>query len=187
MQDFRHVLRARTRDQHDRVDDAFSAMDIQTQDGLRAFLGVHGACFQGMLGVAHSDSSARRMLSDMIARIRVDLHELGGCIEVRATGLTDGVDPLALDYVLEGSRLGSKVLKKRWGAASDPAVLRANAYFSMPSDASRWSQVCFKLGRVPVDTKQAHDITQDVIRLFTLFHDTALSVARTGQPAKETL
>lgn len=186
-QNFRHVLRDQTRGPHDRVDTAISGFDIQSREGLRAFFRMHGACFEAMLLRAEADSASSKMLRDMIFRIRVDLDCLGSSLGVVAFGLPDDIDPLAMDYVLEGSRLGSKVLQKRWSASTDRTVAQARAYFSMPVDKQRWQTVCAKLAEVPLNTTLAHGITLDVECLFTLFQDAALSEARTIRLAKEAL
>ena len=81
----------------------------------------------------------------------------------------DGLDPLAVDYVVAGSRLGLKVLKTRWASSSDPLVRAAGAYFTLQNAAPSWPKVCRALSTVPLDSTRAGAITRDTKRIFDLF------------------
>ena len=88
------------------------------------------------------------------------------------------LDPLAVDYVVAGSRLGLKVLKTRWASSSDPLVRAAGAYFTQPNAAPAWPKVCRALSTVSLDSARAGAITRDTKRIFDLFAATY----RRGKP-----
>ena len=176
---YRHQLRAATRVDHQRVDDLFSALDIARRIDYARFIGVHLAVFEVLRRHLTPTSLTRRQLLAGLAGLQRDLATLGQRrLEVRHTpaehGEAGALDPLAVDYVVAGSRLGLKILKTRWASSSDPLVRAANAYFTMPNAASPWPDVCRALSTVPPGSARAGAITRDTKRIFDLF--AALSV-----------
>lgn len=167
---FRDVLKQQTGPHHARVDDALSGLDIAQPDGLARFLGIHLSCFKAMTAVAADGSETRANLAEMETRIQTDLDRLG---KTKCAGLTPGLsdtDPLALDYMVEGSRLGSQILKRRWAASQDTSVQAANAYFSLEPTAGRWRRVCDDLAAIPAASQRASKITADTCNLFDIFY-----------------
>lgn len=174
---FRTLLKDATRFEHDELDAMFAALDLGHADGFARFVGVHLACFEMMLEQADHGSTSQCLLRDMVDGLTLDADLLGsGRLQTDAK-LEKTPDPLAVDYVVAGSRLGSKVLFKRWAAATDPAVQRANNYFGLDSDASFWRVTCDRLAGIAPDSDRAQEITQDTKMLFELFA-TAFQSAR---------
>lgn len=115
----RTALRTATRSEHDRVDAAFSQYDLASRDGYRRFLlrqarahlPVEAALDAAGAGAAIADWPARKRGD----RIRADLADLG-CADIPEqpfTGFESTAAMLGGLYVLEGSRLGGAVLRKR--------------------------------------------------------------------------
>ncbi|WP_299614540.1 biliverdin-producing heme oxygenase [uncultured Tateyamaria sp.] len=171
--DFRQALKDRTYADHVRVDETLAGFDLQTRDGFAAFLGIHHVCFDAMTSAAINDSHAQSSLRDMQRRIAADLATLGTSYTPMAAAPMDPVDPLAMDYIIEGSRLGSQVLKRNWATSTDALVRDAQAYFAMAPVPGRWRSVCHDLGQVPVQSARADTITTDTRRLFDLFYEVA--------------
>ena len=171
--DFRWVLKEQTAADHDAVDDLLSALDVSSADGLEGFLGVHRACFAAMLPIAVPGDSSMQAMTGMIACIERDLATLGAPCDVSSAVTVGPVDVLACDYVLEGSRLGSKVLRRRWEASEDPRVRAADAYFSITPVSGRWREVCDALSAVAPDSPRAAHIIRDTKSLFALFENVA--------------
>lgn len=108
-----HHLKVQTDAQHMRIDNAFSDIDISARDGLVLFLTVHEACFTAIADVVKDRSNCQAFLTEMMSRIRRDLNILNASpcdVDIPSLGQ---LDQLALDYTIEGSRLGSQVLKRR--------------------------------------------------------------------------
>ena len=89
-----------------------------------------------------------------------------------AAYLPDGVDPLAIAYVIGGSRLGSQVLKRRWSQSDCPKVKGANAYFSMPNEALYWQSVCKDLAKLAPGDPRTDRIVGDTKTIFEMFAKT---------------
>ncbi|MEM6438616.1 MAG: biliverdin-producing heme oxygenase [Pseudomonadota bacterium] len=169
--DFRFVLRDASRARHDRLDRMISVLDLGDAEDFARFADVHAACF-GALGASDGASRAtRRLLSEMIARLSDDLLTLKARPPSARPATPANLDPLAIDYVVEGSRLGSQVLKRRWETSTDPAVRAADRYFGLPADPLGWRATCAALSCLRVDGRRAARVTRDVDALFDLFAD----------------
>ena len=184
---YRHELRAATRVDHQRLDDLFSALDITRRVDYAHFIGVHLAVFEVLEPQLSPASPTCRHLRAGLAGLRRDLATLGQRRpEMRLNTKSErgeaGPDPLAVDYVLAGSRLGLKVLQARWANSPDPLVRAAGAYFTLPNAAPPWQQVCRALSTVPLGSARAGAITRDTKRIFDLF---AAAYRRPGPLATE--
>ncbi len=167
---FRTVLRRATHDDHERVDHMLSQLDITDHGGFGQFLGIHSTCFQAMRDATPEPSIAHAALSDMLLRIGQDLEKLSESAIVGEVPTLAPVDPLALDYVLEGSRLGTRVLKTQWMETADARVTQADRYFSMVTDAGRWREVCETLSAIDPQSPRATAIIADARALFEMFY-----------------
>lgn len=182
LKDFRHVLRHETQEDHSRIDAALSASDVSCQEGLGEFLRIHLTCFEVMQRAATQDSRAERSLQTMCSAIKRDLSVL---MQIRRPPQTEALgptDPLALDYLIEGSRLGTIVLRRRWDCTDDPVVRAADSYFSIQPEAGRWREVCKDLSAIPSDSPRAAAMIRDTKDLFGLFWN----VSRHDQSKTET-
>ncbi|HEY6917186.1 MAG TPA: biliverdin-producing heme oxygenase [Allosphingosinicella sp.] len=126
----RQELRAATADEHERVDRLFSMFDLGTDEGYRAFLSAQAWAYLPV-EKALDTAGAARLIDDWRERRRAhlllaDLEELGaGRMESSAQshrgvpvfsareGCERDAAILGALYVLEGSRLGGAVLKRR--------------------------------------------------------------------------
>ncbi|WP_299869953.1 biliverdin-producing heme oxygenase [uncultured Roseobacter sp.] len=171
--DFRRVLKNETQADHERVDALISSIDLVTFDGLVRFLSIHQSCFRFIRDLVTTETHAWCSLDGMVRRIDADLATMGAAETVVVVSDITKLDRLAIDYVIEGSRLGSKVLRRRWLTASDPTVRRASAYFSLAAVPGRWRNVCDQLSKIPVQSDRAGAIIEDTKMLFALFHAAA--------------
>lgn len=130
MDTLRNSLRAATALHHERVDAAFSTFDLGQPGGYRAFLHAHAQVL-----IPLEDALERAGIAEMIIdwpqrrrsqALRADLADLGATV-----GFPTPYDaPLSpgwcwgAAYVIEGSRLGGKVLARRVAQADPSAPLR---------------------------------------------------------------
>ncbi len=178
--DFRQVLRTETWQDHERVDAAMTGIDLCTVVGFKVFLRIHRTCFNAIQQVTGENVHAS--LGDLVERINKDLAMLGAADDAVAAPALRDIDPLAAAYVVEGSRLGSKLLKGRWLKAQDSLVRQADAYFSFDPSSQVWRETCEYLRAVPVGSERANTIIQDTRQLFDLFYDTI--VRHIGPPKR---
>ncbi|EAR50436.1 hypothetical protein OG2516_08863 [Oceanicola granulosus HTCC2516] len=166
-------LREGTQARHRKLDDALSAYDIRTPGGLAAFLSVHEAAFSR---IGPGAGVSGRVLPDLLQRLRADLVVLGAahcaaCDPAAATPARRR-HPVAVDYVTLGSRLGSKVLRRRWATSPDPLVQRASAYFTAPGYLDEWRRFCDAAETAPADDADAELAVADANGIFDVFLET---------------
>lgn len=136
-------LRAETREDHARVDDAFGAFDLGRPDGYRAFLAAHAR----VLPAVEDWLDAAELVPGWRGRsaaLRRDLAALDMPIPDPSGFACDGGEAARWGalYVIEGSRLGGAVLAKRvppgWPAA----------YLNMVHGAGEWRHLLATIDRL---------------------------------------
>lgn len=134
-------LRTATAPLHERVDAAFSSFDLGSLEGYRAFLRAHAQVLRP-LEFELEASGIETMLADWPWRSRrrqlqADLIELGDSAPCpRASAAPHGPGWCwGAVYVIEGSRLGGRVLAKRVAEANPHAPLR---YLAFSDAAPSW-------------------------------------------------
>lgn len=177
----RHRLRQDTVDAHVALDQAVSGFDLCTVGGLSGFLAMQAGA------LAHLQSQARAaqtgpLIDSLLQRVRQDQAALGcGPVPPPSAGAPDDIHPVAIDYVIAGSRLGSQVLARRWAAATDARVRRAKAYFAQAADTSAWRGFCRLAEQMPANSAEADLIVIDSRRLFVFYHACASAALQLAQ------
>lgn len=125
----RQHLRVATQAAHDRVDAAASGFDLSGRDGYRRFLTAHAAALFP-LEAALDGYGAERLLPDWPLRRRAQALAADLAALSAEPGQTFTLPPLSDEaavwgvlYVLEGSRLGARVLHERVGSGLPTAYL----------------------------------------------------------------
>lgn len=177
MDTLRNRLRAATAQHHERVDAAFSSFDLGQPSGYRAFLQAHAQVLIP-LEAALERAGVDAMLEDWAQRrraqaLRADLDDLGAASPPPALLKT----PLSqawcwgATYVIEGSRLGGRVLARRAAEANPSAPLR---YLSHSSTKPLWPSFLEQL--------ELHATTCDWNDVLAGAHDTFERFLAAAQP-----
>lgn len=150
-------------------------MSLQNPEGLRPFFRAHYMAFSAMALMQREadDASRAAVFSDLSDRLGADLEILGSPLPAPLS--VRSVVPLASDYVLLGSRLGTNVLRKQWAKSTDDTARAAANYFSASFDPQAWRDLCEVLDQHPATGAQADEIVDDTKKLFQLFETAALS------------
>ena len=166
IQGFRMALRQATRPAHDRteamfadfLDDPVSLMDdylTAQRVGIAALVMARSEGF----GPSHR-TIYERILRDLDADCADrDLHPPVLMHDLR-------LHPVAVDYILLGSRLGTEVIRRRLVEAGIDPVPR---HFRKSVDATPWRLVCDRLDHIGLGTPLAEAVTADVATGFDLF------------------
>jgi heme oxygenase len=174
----RAFLRDGTRDAHAAVDDAFSALPLGEREGYLALLQAHAAVLPP-LETALQAAGVATVLPDWAARRRspallADLRRLGGAAPA-------GLEPPVLEgeaavlgaaYVLEGSRLGARILERRL-AAGDPDLARSAGYLRHGAGAVLWSSFLARLEAAPAARREPERLLEAARAAFACFHAAA--------------
>ena len=144
----RERLRSGTRAAHDGADAVFGRFDLTRPDGLRPFLAAHRDAF-GRLREATPDTDGddlAEMLDIALEDIGRDLDALGAPPRpAPVQPAPEDDDPLARRYIWLGSRLGTRMLARRWREASDLEVRQAGRYLSAVPASGPWRTLCSTL------------------------------------------
>ena len=168
----RFALKAATDDVHRELDDRLSRLNLAEASDYRRFLSFHARTvppFEEALAAAGANKvidgwdQARRTDA-----IRIDLEQLGEPVPEAAIvpPIRDTAELLGTAYVIEGSRLGGRVLARRVGQG-----LPMN-FLSSPGHRS-WPTVVAALDRCLYSDALLNDASDAARRCFALFLDVA--------------
>jgi heme oxygenase len=174
----RKRVRSALAEDHERVDAKFAELDFQSRDGLATFLQAHRAAFGAILMTTTSfDGRIKEAhLKDIIKALDADLKALR--VPVYRLSAPDGAfDPLAVDHIVLGSRLGTAVLRAKWLMSADRQVRQARSYFAQPQMTEEWRAHCMELSAMDASDNIGQQLIEDARKLFELF-ERALDVCR---------
>ncbi|MCW6508046.1 biliverdin-producing heme oxygenase [Lichenifustis flavocetrariae] len=178
IQDTPHAaLRRDTRAWHDRVEAGFAPFDLQQIDGLTGFLRR-----QAMAVLPLEHELDRMGICDLVPdwpqrrrgdALLADLEQLGSArpAPTAAIVLPSRLHALGALYVLEGSRLGGRVLARRVASSPDPRVRTAVRFLTHRLDKG-WSTFLATLDAVPPTSAKLACLRDGATKAFSLF-DTA--------------
>ncbi len=148
---FRDFLRRETGALHRRVDDAFSRFDLSVERGVQDFLTAQAAallpieraverCREGGAGALIPDWASRRR-SFLLQGLDLDVPSLS----IEPCGSKEAM--LGMLYVLEGSKLGGRVLSERLVELEEPFGRAAALFLGHGAARGRWSSFLAVLER----------------------------------------
>ena len=174
----RKRVRSALADDHDRVDAQFAELEIQSRSGLATFLQTHRAAFDAMLvsGTSFDGRVKDTHIIDIIKALDTDLKALRVPV-YRLNVPAFSYNPLAVDHIVLGSRLGTAVLRSKWLMSSDRQVRQARSYFAQPQMTEEWRAHCMHLSSLDATDETGKQLIEDARRLFVLF-ESALDVCR---------
>ncbi|WP_254683299.1 hypothetical protein [Phaeobacter sp. LSS9] len=168
---FRVELRRATRREHDAAELAFAPFHQSPLPYLAWFLAcqhtaLHALAGSGDDGTGHST----RLLAALTTALRADCAQNGDHPATLSVDALPQLHPLAVDYLVLGSRMGNEVLRRRLSAAADQLALPA--YFAPRDHLVAWRATCADLDQIPPRGALARRIVADTRQGFALF-DTA--------------
>ncbi|UTS81669.1 hypothetical protein OL67_002761 [Phaeobacter piscinae] len=168
---FRHALRRATRREHDAVERAFAPFHQSPLPHLAWFLtcqhtALHALAGSRCNGTGHSVG----LLAALTAALREDCAVNGDHPATVSVDALPRLHPLAVDYLVLGSRMGNEVLRRRLAGAADQLPLPA--YFAPRDHLVAWRATCTDLDQIPPTGALARRVVADTRQGFGLF-DTA--------------
>lgn len=175
----RQMLRAATADLHARVDARFAGSVMGTFAEYRAFLcsmatvilPLERALERAAIDTVMPDWSERRRAAHLLE----DLETLGvsALRETDAPAVGSEARQLGMVYVLEGSRLGGKLLLRRALAHGDSQIRTATRYLSHGAGHDFWGSFLVRLEGSAAVARAPHEAVAGARAVFTQFGDAA--------------
>lgn len=168
----RAALKNATHDAHERVDAAF-AQDLATRDGYGRFLTAQAAALIAVENALEQAGSAELVEEWAIHRrsalLVADLHALGLPVPtpLAAPAYPDEATLAGGLYVLEGSRMGSAVLRR-----SVPDSL-PTAFLSAKQSTGRWPRFVASLDPLLYSTQRLDAAVEGASQTFACFEQAA--------------
>lgn len=173
----RHRLRIATGPAHRRLDMRLDRFDLSRLTDYRQFLAINAAALLP-LEDALLDAGVIEEFPDWPQRSRTaailsDLARLDSKPQpLRQAAPLDSDGVLGTMYVLEGSRLGAKILLRTVTNSSDPLVAGTTEYLRHGAGQDLWRSFLVTLGKyAPVSSEAG--VVNAALRAFTLFDEAA--------------
>ncbi|MDT2020843.1 biliverdin-producing heme oxygenase [Methylocella sp. CPCC 101449] len=157
--ELRHQLRTATNDAHRHLDALFTQLDLRARTSYLSFLEASASALLP-LEARLTQRGAAALLDDWPDRTRSealmrDIRMLGGTVApLSVRDDLDAAEMTGIIYVLEGSRLGARMLIKTVSASSDPALVSATAYLSHGVGQPLWQNFLSFLDRLTLTPKE---------------------------------
>ncbi|MEN9061523.1 hypothetical protein [Ponticoccus litoralis] len=174
---FRHHLRRATAPQHEAAEAAFAPLTADLGQGLRGFLCAQRQAFATLAAAPSPAQISHQITLDLLDRLDRDLGP-----RTDAPQDPPPLDPLAVDYLVLGSRLGTEVLRRR--LLDEMPDVTLPMYFRAPPATAEWQRVCAALDGVTLNSAPAARIEIDVRRGFDIFAAAAYAASE-GQGSTE--
>lgn len=178
----RHSLRAATAQAHERLDACARRVNLADRESYGRFLVAQSGPVT-MLETALQDFGVARLLPDWPLRSRTAAlrHDLGvlrlNGESLAAIALTSAAQAFGTLYVLEGSRLGARVLLQQILAAA-PDLKPATRFLSHGSDHRLWTTF-LQILEAKVGANDLAGCIQGAQHAFALFEDSFMQVLGT--------
>ncbi|RZV52516.1 MAG: heme oxygenase [Sphingomonadaceae bacterium] len=164
-----------TRDAHDRLDALFSAYDLTRRDHYMRFLQAHAAAFIP-IETALENARADKVIPDWRSHRRSDaliddLEVLGLALPplLPAPPFNSAAAVVGGAYVLEGSRLGAKLIRRSVGSSFPTAFLDA-------SSGPGWKKFVTLIERAVSTAVEETQAQRAAIDTFALFERAAIGL-----------
>lgn len=168
---FRHLLRQSTAETHERTEAVFACFLDAPQEYLTGYLAAQRSALGAMQ--AKSDSAAPPrcfdILNDLLARLDHDLPHTH--LPPMFADSLSPLDPLAVDYLVLGSRMGTEVIRRRCFPTAE--LNDIPTYFTQASHADIWHAHCADLDSLDPLSDRAARVLRDAEVGFRIFHRAA--------------
>ncbi|WP_102226603.1 heme oxygenase-like domain-containing protein [Acidimangrovimonas sediminis] len=159
---FRARLRDGTRSVHDAVEAVFQPFHDDPAAEMGPFLRAQWLALEALARAAAGTQTPEE--EAVLAALLAALSEDGAA--GRPLGPVPALDPLAVAYVVFGSRLGTLVLTRR---ATDAGVAPLPAYFDPRDTRQAWQAICARLDEIGPEDPRARQVETDVTVAFSCF------------------
>ena len=173
----REYLNRETRGEHTAVEAAFDAFDMAIGEGMDAILTAHIGAMDRLLPAlsdhpVYRDEILRLRSLASLSRDALDLPD-----RAETPRQAEALHPLAIAYVILGSRLGARVISRRLDRQAVRWSDDVRGYFTDEGSGPAWAKLCVELESDHSDAELAA-IADDAQRVFAVFGEEARALSR---------
>ena len=180
MNKLRTALRERTQPAHERLDSLFSNLDIRQREHYARFLAAQAIALEA-IEKRLDESNAQSVIPDWPERrrsdaIRLDLDALAqpsAVADREVDWIKDRASILGTAYVLEGSRLGGKMLLRVVMSSPDRQVTEATRFLGHGENQRLWPSFDALLGSSELSEVEVDRMVESAVRTFEFFEQSA--------------
>ncbi|MEY8883365.1 biliverdin-producing heme oxygenase [Donghicola sp. XS_ASV15] len=167
-QDLLQRLRDESRSAHEALDQSFLPFQKNPAEHLKPFLAAQMAGLTALSTAVRTspDRETLGLISEMLDRLEQDCRHYG--LSVPVVRHKRELHPVALSYLVIGSRLGTEVLRRK---LMESELDHVPLYFAPQEYKAIWRELCLRLGAMPAIGAEAEDICTSVIAGFELFQE----------------
>ena len=173
----RFALRDRTAAAHERLDVAFSRLDLSAIGGLATFLSANLLAYRSVELILRSADGLPN-LPERITALELDLAQLGRPVPEGEIVDLSQCDPLGIAYVAGGSALGSRILRQRRLASADPLVRGAGRFMDDPRMMPYWIAVQGVLRTMAPEEPRFDAVARGAVAAFNVYGESLRRVER---------
>ena len=166
----RDYLRQEPEADHRKIDTAFGQLDLTKPNDLAHFLRAHFLALS-LLEPFLRNAAELPPMDSRLHLIQADLVILGDrCPELPAREVA-ALHPLGAAYVVAGSSLGQRVLRRHWARSGDPDVRQAGRFLGDDSLTPYWKALQSELAQPSHERPDTPAILEAARRTFALYED----------------
>ncbi|MDC0737838.1 hypothetical protein N6L24_06085 [Cognatishimia sp. SS12] len=160
-------MRQDTQDSHKILDAQITQLCQEGAAGYRRFIVTQWQLFSALSQV--SGAKTQPVSMELAARALADLRVMK--INADERPLPFAPHPLAVDYLVAGSRLGNQILRRMWRDAGVTSQSTADAYLSAPDYLEHWRGFLAAAETMPPEPEVVLNIVENAIQLFNFCAD----------------
>ena len=169
MHPLRLLLRDKTNADHNRIDAAYSKLDLKNRSDFSVFLLSHLIAMKTLRPVLKRLPVELQFL-ETESIIRSDLGILGTASAVTTpVPIPKIAEPLGTAYVIAGSHLGRKLLRNQWSKSSDVIVLSAASFMKENEQNRSWQFLLSSLKEFEFKKADVENLIQSSKTTFEVF------------------
>ncbi|WP_188790380.1 hypothetical protein [Salipiger pallidus] len=164
---FRYALRHATHGEHDAAEQSFAAFLASPERHLRSFLATQRSALAALRDACSAPDALKSsgLLNRLLDDLDGDLADLGHAhTAVHAGG---ALDPVAVDYLVIGSRLGAETMRRT--LFKNVSVCDIPTFFAEGHAPELWRGLCLELNKIEHPSRRSERIVQDTADGYALF------------------
>ena len=173
MTSLRSQLREKTRPAHLEVEDAFARFELDTAEGSWEMVRAHILMLQRFLPEVAAYPSYHAEIARLKALVPPQHERLADLHLFAFPAVERTLHPLAIAYVILGSRLGARMLSRDLSKSTNLIAPEVLAFLGDDRSRGVWQELCQELDGICADQIRT-EVIADAERVFEIYRESAV-------------